>query len=239
MTEAAVDGGADVKVVIVTLVRLYHDGLAAALGCRPGIDVAGTAREGDDAVALIAAVQPSAALIDATLLLHSDLADRVRAACASTRIIAVGLNDDAPQIVACAEFGVASYVLRDASVDELVDALWASQRGETKCTPAVAASLMRRLAELAAPSRRLDGAADPLTLREREVIALVEQGLMNKEIARRLGLSLSTVKNHVHNVLDKLGLTSRADVVRWRQLTANSGGTGGRVPEAVRPADRG
>jgi DNA-binding NarL/FixJ family response regulator len=229
-----VDGGADVKVVIVAPVRLYLDGLAAALGCRPGIRVAGTAREGGDAVPLIAAVQPNAALIDATLLLRSDLADRVIRAAAGVRILAMGLNDDAPQIVACAELGVSGYVLRDASVDELVDALWASQRGETKCTPAVAASLMSRLAELAAPIRRADAAEDPLTVREREVIALVEQGLMNKEIARRLGLSLSTVKNHVHNVLDKLGLTSRAEVLRWRQLTA----TGGEAPRGQGAAGR-
>jgi DNA-binding NarL/FixJ family response regulator len=207
------------RVGIVATVRLYREGLAAALQRRPGIEVMGTAADDDAAVELVVGSEPTIALVDAELLLHTELASRLRAAVPATRIVAVGVLDDAPQIIACAERGVAGYALREAGIDELVAVLRAAERGEAVCTPAVAACLMRRLAELSSTIRAPDPTGSPLTVREHEIIALLEQGLMNKEIARRLGLSLSTVKNHVHNVLDKLGLASRAEVVRWRRTT--------------------
>jgi len=205
------------RVVVVAAVRLYREGLATALDGQRGVEVAGTAAEGAAAVALITATQPAVALVDVGLLLGSDLVPRLIGACGGMRAVALGLRDDAPQILACAELGVSSYVLRDAGVDELVDVLRATERGEVRCSPHVAACLMRRVSELTRSTPPWSPVGDQLTARELQVVALLEQGLMNKEIARRLGLSLSTVKNHVHNVLDKLGLSSRNEAARWHR----------------------
>jgi two-component system nitrate/nitrite response regulator NarL len=203
---------------VVCPVRLYREGLQLDLADSAGLDVAGTAADAASATALVSSAEPVVAVVDVSLLLSSNLAAELRRTSPGTRIVALGVRDDAPQIVACAELGVAGYVLRDATVEELVQVLWDTARGEARCAPAVAACLMSRVAELAS-AVRTTGVPDPLTAREHEVMALIDQGLMNKEIARRLGLSLSTVKNHVHNVLDKLALRSRTDIARWHRAT--------------------
>jgi DNA-binding NarL/FixJ family response regulator len=112
------------------------------------------------------------------------------------------------QVVACAEAGIAGYVDRDASLRDLVATVRSVARGELLCSPRIAARLMRRVAELADQPRPPQTPAH-LTRREREVVALIDEGLSNKEIAQRLNIELPTVKHHVHNVIEKLGVRSR------------------------------
>jgi DNA-binding NarL/FixJ family response regulator len=100
------------------------------------------------------------------------------------------------------------YVPRDASADELVRTVRSVARGELPCSPRIAAMLFRELATMdaAVPAPALAS----LTYREREVVALVDRGLSNKEIAAELGIELPTVKNHVHRVLEKLDVRGRS-----------------------------
>ena len=98
----------------------------------------------------------------------------------------------------------------DASVAELVAAIESVARGESLCTPSVAAALMRRLASLARSWADADP-IEPLTRREREILELIDEGLSNKQIAQRLRIELPTVKNHVHHILGKLGVHRRAE----------------------------
>src|SRR5262245_28521015 len=125
------------------------------------------------------------------------------------KIVALAVREDEQDLVTCAAAGVAGYVTRGASVDDLIQALDGVARGELLCSPQTAATLWRRLAAFA----RGDGAgehANLLTPREREIGTLLEAGLSNKEIAVRLGIEVATVKNHVHNVLEKLQVHRRA-----------------------------
>ena len=131
--------------------------------------------------------------------------------------MALGVSEAEDDILECAEAGIAAYVLREGSIEDLVETLEATVRGELCCTPKVAATLMRRLAALAAtqPSA-LD--ATHLTSRELGILRLIERGLSNKEIAGRLFIEVSTVKNHVHHVLEKLQVRTRGEAAaRYRR----------------------
>ena len=129
-------------------------------------------------------------------------------------VVVVGLADTA-EVVRFVEAGANGYLMRDGRFEELAATVEAVHRGRTPCEPGVAARVLERLAELAGET---DGAAaasrSALSEREVEVLVLVADGLSNKEIAGHLGLALSTVKNHVHNLLGKLGVGRRRDAVR-------------------------
>ncbi len=128
------------------------------------------------------------------------------------RILALSVPELEPEVMRFVEAGVAGYVREDATLDELVQATESVARGETLCSPRIAAALVRRVAALAA-ERDANDPTTRLTSREREVVSLIEQGLSNKEIARRLSIELSTAKNHVHNILEKLGAKRRTEAV--------------------------
>src|SRR4029079_10643624 len=101
---------------------------------------------------------------------------------------------------------------------EVVQVIERAVRGETLCSPRLAGELVRKLASLAR-DRVVEPARGQLTRREREVVALIEEDCSNKEIAVRLGIEVATVKNHVHNLLDKLGVSRRAEITRVLQVS--------------------
>lgn len=113
---------------------------------------------------------------------------------------------------------MAGYVLRDASLEELVDTLVSTARGELQCSAQIAGALQRRLADLASQTGG-SPELESLTPREWEIAELIHQGLTNKEIAVRLTIEVATVKNHVHRILFKLHARNRAEVAaslrRW------------------------
>jgi two-component system nitrate/nitrite response regulator NarL len=134
-------------------------------------------------------------------------------------------------VLGCAEAGVAGYVPREASLEDLVETIGCASRGELRCSPQLGVTLLRQLALRAAG---VDDAASraPLTSREVEIVRLIEHGLSNKEIATRLGIQVATVKNHVHNLLEKLRIHRRAeaaDRLRGRFAHATAG-----EPRAIR-----
>jgi DNA-binding NarL/FixJ family response regulator len=120
------------------------------------------------------------------------------------------------EIMQCIEAGAAGYVLKEASLDHLVDTIRSVHRGESFCSPKMTASLFSRIAELASEKMpKIPANAVKLTTRELEIINLISEGLPNKEIAQRLFIETQTVKNHVHNILDKLQLQNRLEAVHY------------------------
>jgi DNA-binding NarL/FixJ family response regulator len=119
------------------------------------------------------------------------------------RVIAVGIREEESEVLACAAAGIDGYVPLDAAADDLIRVLDSVKRREFVCSPKVAASLYNCAALLASVS------TEPLTLRELEVISLMNAGHSNKEIARRLDIEASTAKNHVQNILQKLNVHRR------------------------------
>ncbi|WP_460357421.1 LuxR C-terminal-related transcriptional regulator [Mycobacterium sp. ZZG] len=134
----------------------------------------------------------------------------IRQAAPSIKVIAVCVaDDDESEIIACAEAGVAGYHLRSQSLGELLTVVGDVAAGESSCSPSITAVLMRRLAAIA--SERSGPAEPDLTTREMEILRMLEMGLTNRDIADELYITLHTVKNHVHSVLNKLGVRSRGE----------------------------
>lgn len=132
---------------------------------------------------------------------------------AATKVVAFGLSiDREPEIIAAAEAGVAGLHLRTESFSHLLELVATAGRGRAQCSSEVSAILMRRVYAFAVQANP-DSSTDSLTAREREILELLEQGLTNRQIASRLSVTLHTVKNHVHSLLTKLGVASRAEAV--------------------------
>jgi two-component system, NarL family, nitrate/nitrite response regulator NarL len=131
------------------------------------------------------------------------------AAHSEARLLAVGVRDSDGEVLSCIEAGASGYVVREASLDELADAAHRAVRDEPAASPHVIATLMRRVAALSANG--VTGNVGQLTSREVEVAELIEQGLSNKEIAVELSIAVTTVKNHVHSILEKLKVHRRGE----------------------------
>ena len=109
-------------------------------------------------------------------------------------------------------------MVADASLEDLTVAVESAARGELFCSPRVAFTLLRRVGAMAIQIKSAEGEAGPLselTLREQEILQLVDRGMSNKEIARHLGIGLATAKNHVHHILEKLHVHRRIDASIW------------------------
>lgn len=201
--------GAVPQVVVASNVLLYREGLAASLQRDGRLEVAAAA-SCSEAFSVALRLAPCALLLDASTEAGLALARRFHAACPSIRLIGFGISEEGGDVIACAEAGLVAFVDRNGTVDELIAAVLGALRGELACSPRVAAMMCDRLASLAV-TRSETGA--PLTRREREVAALIAEGLSNKEIAIDLRIGPATVKNHVHNILEKLNVRRRAAIV--------------------------
>ena len=199
-----------IEVVVAAEVRIYREGLAEALARRDDFVVLGQAATAADAVAATRSLAPDVLLCDAGID-GALAAVRSVAGDTATRVLALGVGDRVDDVLACAEAGAGGYVTRDASLDELVAAVHAVMRAELVIAPPMAAALLRWAGDLARSAAVERERAVPLTSRETEVVALIDAGLSNKQIAARLSIQLSTVKNHVHNILEKLDVPARDD----------------------------
>jgi DNA-binding NarL/FixJ family response regulator len=137
----------------------------------------------------------------------------------AVKVIMLGVSESEDEVITCAEAGVAGYLPRTGSVADLLDVLRSVSLGETLCSPRVAATLLRRIATLADTAKQWHAPSSPndlkrLTMREREILTLIDQRLSNKEIALRLSIDVRTVKNHVHNILQKLQVHRRGEAAR-------------------------
>jgi two-component system, NarL family, nitrate/nitrite response regulator NarL len=199
-----------IAVGIVGEVRLYRDGLAHALEAEAGFSCAGTAATLPEAIALVEEASPDVALVD---LAMADALATVRALTRQPHVavVVLAVPDSEQAIVGCAEAGIAGLVTRDGSFADLVEAIAGAARGELATTPRVAGVLLRRVASLVAQQPDEADRAR-LTSREREIAGLIERGLSNKEIAAKLCIEVATVKNHVHNILEKLDVARRGEV---------------------------
>lgn len=199
-----------VRILIVDDCMLYRDNLGEALAAR-GLPAIGFAW---DIRTLVIAMRERSVEVILLNIATRDSAALLNIAVAtdpSVRIVALGVSeDDESGVIACAEAGVAGYHTRAESFDDLLAQIEKVAGGETICSPRVSAILLQRLSALAAQST---GAPKDwvLTAREVEILAMLEAGLSNRDIADRLCIAVHTVKNHVHSVLTKLGVSTRAE----------------------------
>ncbi len=198
------------RILIVSDIRLYREGLELILKNDKRLMVVGTIDTLGSALADLSSLNPEVVLVD--VMTHDCLLDIklfVEAA-PWARVVALSVLEDDDEVIACAEAGVSGYVTRSASVNELVDAVQAIRFGELLCSPRLAGCLLRRVATLAPDEKELNPLAG-LTKREISILELVGQGFSNKEIANRLSIQIATVKNHVHSILGKLNVQRRGE----------------------------
>lgn len=197
-------------VFVVSDVRLFRDGLTGSLDsdCRIRVVGAGTVAE---ALPQIARLCPDVVLLDVAAPSGLALARPARMAAPRLRIVAFAVAELTDEVIACAEAGISGYVAKDGSVADVIEAVLGAVSGELVCPPRIAASLFERVATLAG-ERKVCSPLQVLTRREIEIAELVARGLPNKVIARDLRLGVPTIKNHVHNILQKLKLQRRGEI---------------------------
>lgn len=211
-----------VRVLIADDHPLFRGGMRALLAADPDSEVAGEAATGEEAIGLVAELQPDVVLMDLHMpgLSGVDATRRILRISPNTRILVVTMFDDDHSVFGAIRAGARGYVLKGANPDEILRAIRVVAGGQAIFSPSVATRLIDFFGGLRPES--LPRSFPELTDREREVLDRIAQGRGNPEIARQLGLSTKTVANHVSNILSKLQVADRAQAM----LRAREAGLG-------------
>ena len=203
------------RILVVTETRLYRDGVAHALrthGETHGEPFQVTAcSSASEALDRLRDVGADTMLLDMAIPQSIELVRAAREIMPDVHVLALAVAEMDNDVLACAAAGVSGYVPRECSLDELVAAIRRAGRGELLCPPRIAASLFRRIGSYADKPEATTPAVQ-LTAREMEVAQLVRRGFANKQISGQLNIEVATVKNHVHNILEKLQLRRRGEI---------------------------
>lgn len=205
-----------IRAFVVSDVRFYREGLGHALASTRQVVVLGTAAATDEGLRLVAELHPDVVLLDTAMADGVWMAQRLADTAPDARIVALAVPQAEEDLIPLVEAGVLGYVTREQSLAEVVAAIVSVAREETACSPRMRALVVRRVRALAAEFR--PGVRAHLTRRQREILGLIAQGLSNKEIAHELNIERATVKNHVHSILEKLQVQTRAAAVSQVRL---------------------
>jgi DNA-binding NarL/FixJ family response regulator len=195
-----------VRLFIVGDVRLHRDGLAYQLADIEGLEVVG-AGSLSEAMQTLGSKPVDVALLDSCQQEIPATVEGLRRTRIGLRIVALGVREVESEVLACAAAGADSYVRKEAAIGDVVTVIESVMRDELVCSPKVAATLYHSIA-----SANIESGAC-LTSRELQVVELVNQGLSNKEISRHLRIRASTAKNHIQNIMQKLGVHRRGQAV--------------------------
>jgi len=203
-----VEGASELRVIVVDDQELFRNGLIGLLRDR-GIEVVGEAGLAAEAVRLACDLAPDVVLMDLDMpgMSGIEATARLRAAAPLTNVLVLTVMTDDAVVLDALLAGASGYVLKDATIGQIIDGVRAAARGESMISPQIASRLVRRLRRPPGAETAITGAE--LTPREREVLELLARGMDNQEIARALFLSPHTVKNHVSSILVKLQVENR------------------------------
>jgi len=211
-----------IRVLLVDDQALFREGLRILISLHEDIEVVGEAGDGQEALAVAAALRPDVILMDLRMPRLDGVAAtrRLREALPAGRIIVVTTFDDDELVFEGLRAGAVGYLLKDVSSDKLVEAIRAAARGESFLQPSIAAKVLAEFNRLGpAPPPQPEALTEPLSERELEILRRVAAGESNKEVAARLYITEGTVKNHVTNILGKLGVRDRTQAaLRAREL---------------------
>ena len=209
-----------VRVLLVDDQTLFRAGLRTLLSTRPEVEVVGDAENGQVALERAAATRPDVVLMDLKMPVLDGVAAtrKLRVLLPRCQVVALTTFEDDELVFECLRAGALGYLLKDAPLGTLVEAILAAARGESVLQPSVASKVIAELSRLTRTARPADGLAK-FSEREREVLQLIARGASNREIAAALFLAEGTVKNHVTNILAKLGVDDRTQAaLRAREL---------------------
>jgi NarL family two-component system response regulator LiaR len=201
-----------IKILIVDDHQVVRQGLRTFLELHDDVVVVGEAGDGVTAVEMVRQLEPDVVLMDLVMPRLDGIAAtrQVKSSGIHSKVIALTSFAEDDKVFPAIQAGASSYLLKDVSPDDLVEAIRAVHRGEARLHPDIVRKLMEQVAHQASPSR--EAPADDLTEREREVVCLVTQGRSNSEIAQTLCISDKTVKTHISNILSKLNLQDRTQL---------------------------
>jgi DNA-binding NarL/FixJ family response regulator len=204
-----------IRVLVADDHAIVRTGIRHVLETAPGFSVVGEAANGTEALALALELKPDVAVLDISMPGVSGLeaAAVLRERLPDTRVLMLSMHDNTEYVLESLRAGVHGYILKDSAAQELSGAIRAVCRGESFFSPPIA----KRLGAVVRGElgREPAGALAQLTARERQVLQLAAQGLRNREVAERLGISPRTAESHRAKVMSKLGLRREADLVRF------------------------
>jgi two-component system nitrate/nitrite response regulator NarL len=183
----------DIRVMVASEVRLYRDALQSVLRGVSGIALVGVASSAEEIVEQSCMLAPSVAVVDMAMI--ESFSESIARAPQVGGVLVFGIPEVPAEVIACLPSGILGFVSRDGTVAVLLDAIRAAGRVNP-------------------PQKVFNGACiDDLTTREMEILRLMQEGVSNKTVSRHLGIELSTVKNHVHSILAKLGVHRRGEAI--------------------------
>lgn len=209
-----------INLLLVNEIRLMGNVIVAALEDEPDINVVACVTTYEEAVQIVREREIDVALISTRLpdngglRLTSAIAEMVP----SIKVLALGLTEEKKRVLRYVEAGASGYILKDDSLEDLIEIVRATQEGKVFVSPQIAAAMMERLSDLAQMFAGVENNltdTTTLTTREMEVLELISKGYTNQQIARNLVIEVGTVKNHVHNILEKLNVSSRGEAAAY------------------------
>jgi two-component system response regulator NreC len=193
---------------------LFAEGIKAMLRNEPTLEVVGEARDGRQAVDLVKDLKPDVLLMDVSMpdMNGFDATRRIREFDESVKILILTMHDEEEHVARCLEAGASGYIIKDAPAAQLIYAIETVQKGERYLSPVV---LKKVVAGYMKGSQRPQTSYDRLSGREREILKLLAEGLSVKEIAIRLNLSVKTVEVHKYNLMRKIDVHDRAELIKY------------------------
>ncbi len=204
----------NVRILLVDDHAVLRDGVRMVLESQPGFQVVGTTENGQDAVRLVEDLKPDIAVLDIAMpeMNGLDATRAIRQCCPDTQVVILSMHEGEEYLREALRAGAAGYVLKRAAAKELVGAIQRVRHGESYLDPALTRTL---ISDYVRQVERGDETPDSLTERELEVLKLVAEGFTNRQIAFKLNISIKTVQTHRANLMDKLNLHDRTELVRY------------------------
>ena len=203
------------RILIVDDHGVLRAGLRAILGEETNYQVVGEASTSDEAVRAAVSLKPNIVLLDLSIpgIGGIEVTRQLREKLPDTRVVILTVHEDAALLRASLEAGASAYVVKRALESELLSAIQAAVNGDVYVHPSMTRILLEERRAAEAPPRR--SSPEAVTTREIDIVKLITRGYTNRQMADELGLSVRTVESHRANIMGKLGLTSRAELVRW------------------------
>jgi DNA-binding NarL/FixJ family response regulator len=205
-----------IRIAIADDHPIFRDGLRKLLALEGDFQVVGEARDGKEVLEILQRDEPDILLLDLKMPGLDGLStlQRLQAQKAKTKVIVLTASDNEDEYVQAMKFGTSGIVLKQTATELLIKSIRKVHSGEIWLDSRTTAAVMRQFASPGEANAK-DRERSPLSQREREIVVLVAQGFKNKEIAERMFISEQTVKNHLHNIFDKLGVSDRLELALY------------------------
>ena len=212
-----------IRIVVADDHPIFRDGLCKLLALEDDFEVVAQAQDGRQVLDVLQQLEPDILLLDLKMPGLDGLAtlQRIQAARGRTRVIVLTASDDKNEFVQAMKLGTSGIVLKQTATDMLIKSIRKVHAGEIWLDSHTTAAVIRQfvanedVVPATSPAAGRDRERSPLSQREREIVALVAQGFKNKEMAEKMFISEQTVKNHLHNIFDKLGVSDRLELALY------------------------